>query len=212
MTDTVTIWHVFYDSPSDRHHDHFYMTRVLWWYHHHHHWWWPTSSSPALPPRFALWRNWSAGRSTNETLSTFQKQMKLKSENFAKLASEVCQMADKENFGAKMHFRDWELVTTAAAAAQERGQTQENVIRIEDKHSFKYIGHRKGNRTQRKYWMRAKIYRNDMKHVKHKRGKSLFIQTDLAWKQMPLWTFQTFISKSNLLSTADKRQKEGETM
>ena len=48
------------------------------------------------------------------------------------------------------------MVTTtaaaaAAAAAQERGQTQENVIRIEDKHSFKYIGHRKGNRTQRKY-------------------------------------------------------------
>ena len=32
------------------------------------------------------------------------------------------------------------VTTTAAAAAapQERGQTQENVIRIEDKHSFKY--------------------------------------------------------------------------
>ena len=43
------------------------------------------------------------------------------------------------------------MVTTAAAAAQERGQTQENVIRIEDKHSFKYIGHRK----EKKYTVRT---------------------------------------------------------
>ena len=44
------------------------------------------------------------------------------------------------------------VTTTAAAAApQERGQTQENVIRIEDKHSFKYIGHRKENRTHSIY-------------------------------------------------------------